>query len=159
MNIQERFANPEGRSCIKYFQDGTKIVTGGPDGDVHIFGSADEAADDSDYEPFYAGDEILGLAVAKNHQVFIAPKMDPVGSNEVLAVSFEGRDLPIPVFVYSKFFWSKLHCNTIFFRNALHSTPQIIGVTFTPQYTLECLSTLLCFIKLLDFVFLNSQLP
>ena len=32
MSVVERFANPEGRSTIRYYEDGTKIVTGGPDG-------------------------------------------------------------------------------------------------------------------------------
>ena len=32
MSVVERFANPEGRSTIRYYEDGAKIVTGGPDG-------------------------------------------------------------------------------------------------------------------------------
>ena len=91
MSIQERFAGSEGRACIKYFQLGSKIVVGGKDGDIFVFGSADEAADDTDYEPFNVGaDEILGLAVANNN-VFVAPKIDPVGGNEVLSVLYEGK--------------------------------------------------------------------
>ena len=64
------------------------LVTGGSDGDLHIFGGVDEATDNTDVSPFYCGDEILGLAVAKN-KIFIAPKIDPVGSNEILSAVFD----------------------------------------------------------------------
>ena len=93
MSVKERFVNPEGRCCVKYFRDGSKILTAGPDGDVNVFSGIDDNAG----EPFLAGDEVLGLCVNDQERIFVAPKIEPgfEGCNEVLAIAIkDGKGEP-----------------------------------------------------------------
>ena len=49
MSMQEKYANPEGRGCVKYLPDGSQVLTGGPDGDVNVFSS--DSKNESKIEP------------------------------------------------------------------------------------------------------------
>ena len=88
MSVQERFANPEGRCVLRYFKDGSKVITGGADGDVHVFGAGIDKNDN--FEPFLVGDEVLGLAIDSKDRIYVAPKIEPgdKGCNEVLAFKY-----------------------------------------------------------------------
>ena len=55
MTLVEKYAFDSGRSCVKYFKDGSKILTGGVVGDIFVFGGIEETIDDEDYEPFNIG--------------------------------------------------------------------------------------------------------
>ncbi len=89
MSIKERFAFDKGRSCIKYFKDGSKVLTGGIIGDVFVFSGIEDTIDE--YEAFTAGEEVLGLAISEDERIFVAPKIEPgdKGCNEVLAFKYE----------------------------------------------------------------------
>ena len=87
MSVKERFVNPEGRCCVKYFRDGSKILTAGPDGDVNVFSGIDDNAG----EFFFAGDEVLGLCVNDQERIFVAPGFE--GCNEVLAFAIKVNKL------------------------------------------------------------------
>ena len=43
--------------------------------DIHLFGSANENDDEVEHDPFYTGDEILGLAVSQKF-IYVAPKIE-----------------------------------------------------------------------------------
>ena len=58
--------------------------------DIHLFGSANENDDEVEHDPFYTGDEILGLAVSQKF-IYVAPKIDPVGTTDVISMYFEGK--------------------------------------------------------------------
>ena len=96
MSLKERFAFDKGRSCIKYFKDGSsRVVTGGVVGDVFIFAGIEDTVEE--FEPFTAGDEVLGLAICENGRILVAPKIEPgdKGCNEVLAFKYEdGKGRP-----------------------------------------------------------------
>ena len=55
MTLVEKYAFDSGRSCVKYFKDGSKILTGGVVGDIFVFGGIEETIDDEDFEPFNIG--------------------------------------------------------------------------------------------------------
>lgn len=76
MSIKERYAHTQGRGCVKYFPDGSKVLTGGPDGDIRVYGGI---KDDElmDLEPITAGDEILGAVADDQGRIYVAPKIPP----------------------------------------------------------------------------------
>ena len=73
MSLKERFVNPEGRCCVKYFPNGSRILTAGPDGNVNVF----TGIDDNDGQHFSVGGQVLGLTVNEQERIFVAPKIEP----------------------------------------------------------------------------------
>lgn len=91
MTLVEKYAFDSGRSCVKYFKDGSKILTGGVVGDIFVFGGIEETIDDEDYEPFNIGEEVLGFSISDEGRIFVAPQIEPgeKGCNEVLAFKYD----------------------------------------------------------------------
>jgi len=91
MTLVEKYAFDSGRSCVKYFKDGSKILTGGVVGDIFVFGGIEETIDDEDFEPFNIGEEVLGFSISDEGRIFVAPQIEPgdKGCNEVLAFKYD----------------------------------------------------------------------
>ena len=65
MTLVEKYAFDSGRSCVKYFKDGSKILTGGVVGDIFVFGGIEETIDDEDFEPFNIGTTLNMIEVSQ----------------------------------------------------------------------------------------------
>lgn len=90
MSLKEKYAFDSGRSCVKYFRDGSKILLGGIVGDVFICPGFEETGVD-EFDPFNVGDEVLDLAITEDERILVAPRIEPgdKGCNEILAFKFE----------------------------------------------------------------------